>query len=355
MSVVNELRGLSARAQNYRGQSLSARDTERLLVEPFIDALGYDTRALSEVETQPRIQVGLTEVKCDYAIKRDGAPLILIECRRTGVRLDAPGQLSAYFERARTVWLGVYTNGLEHRFYGGSVSEAGIKHMDGEPFLTLDLLNFDAGVAGQVAAYFAKDRFDSNTVQGLAQYTRGRQKVENAIRDELRSPSDGLVRLVMERVGADQGEFDRYKPIVHAVAPQLSAAPATVDPALASPSRISTSGANPSGIEIHWVNRGLSYEAILLERGNGRVWLDGQEFSKPSSACWHLLPGRPANGWTEWEYFDQRGRGWLPISGLRGLSDEEQVQRAGASIGYVAPPQPRPYRRQRSAPRNGYS
>lgn len=349
MSVVNELRGLSAKAQNYRGQSLSARDTERLLVEPFIDALGYDTRALSEVETQPRIQVGLTEVKCDYAIKRDGAPLILIECKRAGVRLDAPGQLSTYFERARTVWLGVYTNGLEHRFYGGSVPEAGIKHMDGEPFLTLDLLNFDEGVAGQVAAYFAKDRFDPNTAQGLAQYIRGRRKVENALREELRSPSDGLVRLVMERIGADRSEFDRYKPIVHAVAPQLSSAPSS-----ASALGIAATGATPSGITIQWVNRGESYEAILLEHGHGSVWVDGQKCSTPSAACQRLLPRRPANGWTEWEYFDQHGQDWLPIGGLRGLSEEEQIRRAGASIGFVPPPQPRPYRRQRSAG-NGHS
>ena len=359
MSVVNELRGLRAKAQNYRGQSLSEKDTERLLVEPFIDALGYDTRDLGEVETQPRIQVGSTEVKCDYAIKRDGAPLILIECKKAGFRLDALGQLSTYFERERAVWLGVYTNGLEHRFYGGSVSGAGIKQMDAQPFLTLDLLNFDERVAGQVAA-FAKDQFDPTEVRTLAQNIRDRRKIENALREELRTPSDGLVRLVMEKVGADRGEVNRYKPIVQDVAPQLlsnaqpqhPATPAT--PSSASPSSVAAMGATPTGIPIRWVNRGQTYEAILLEHGHGSVWVDGHECSTPSAACQRLLPRRPANGWTEWEYFDQHGQDWLPIGGLRGLSEEEQIRRAGASIGFVPPPQPRPYRRQRSAG-NGHS
>ena len=336
MSVVNELRGLSAKAQNYRGQSLSARDTERLLVEPFIDALGYDTRALSEVETQPRIQVGLTEVKCDYAIKRDGAPLILIECKRAGVRLDAPGQLSAYFERARTVWLGVHTNGLEHRFYGGSVSEAGIKHMDGEPFLTLDLLNFDEGLTGQVAASFAKDRFDPNTAQGLAQYIRGKRKVENALREELRSPSDGLVRLVMERVGADRSEFDRYKPIVHAVVPQLSSAPAMADPSSATAPGVAAPVAAPEGIPIRWNYGGQTHEATLLRGGRVRIESDGQEFRRPSPACIHLAPEMQSfDGWREWTYYDREAERRLPIDGLRGLRDEEQIQKTGASIGLV--------------------
>ena len=344
MSVINELRGVSATAQGLRERSLSERDTERLLVDPFIGALGYNTRDIDEVETQPRIPVGSTEVKCDYAIKRDGAPLILIECKRLGLRLDNPGQLGTYFERERAVWLGVYTNGLEFRFYCGE-SVGGLKQMDAQPFMTLDLLNFDSRVAGQVST-FAKDRFDPNDVRELARSIRG----EEALRRELRSPSDGLVRLVMNRVGAEGDEFDRYKPIVQEVAPQLlevsnaqpqpTMAPSSA-PTASRPTVVPASGAAPAGISIRWVNRGQAYDATLIEQGQGRVWLDGQEFRSPSSACQRLLPGRPANGWAEWEHFDRTEQRWMPIGGLRGLANDEQIQRAGASIGFVPPPSPR--------------
>ena len=348
MSVIDELRGLSARAQNLRDRALSERDTERLLVDPFIDALGYDTGDLSEVETQPRIQVGSTEVKCDYAIKRDGATSILIECKRTGFRLGSPEQLSTYFERERAVWLGVYTNGMEYRFYSGSTVD-GLKRMDIEHFLLLDLLNFDDRMAEQVAA-FAKDRFDPNEVQALAQNIRDRQSVETALREELRRPSDGLVKLLMDRVGAERDEFDRYKPIIQEVAPQLLASPSPqpqrpVAPAAGAPSGLSgipASGAIRAGIPIRWINRGEAIgEAILIEHRQGRVWLDDQEFRTPTSACQYLLPDRPANGWAEWEYFDLLEQRRLPIGRLRGLSDEEQMRRAGASIGSVSPPHPR--------------
>ncbi len=345
MPVIDELRGLSATAQSLRERSLSERDTERLLVDPFIGALGYNTRDIDEVETQPRIPVGSTEVKCDYAIKRDGVPLILIEGKRLGLRLDNPGQLGTYFERERAVWLGVYTNGLEFRFYCGE-SVSGLKQMDAQPFMTLDLLNFDNRAAEQVSA-FAKDRFDPNEVKGLAQRIKDRQSAAEALRGELRSPSDGLVRLVMNRVGAD--DLDRYKPIVTEVACEILGAPNAQPqptPALPSvpmpsgPTVVRASGATPAGITIYWGKRGRNDEAILLEQRQGRVWLNGQEFSSPSGACKDLTNGA-YNGWDEWEYDDRQTQRRQPITGLRGLSDDEQMRRAGASMGFVREPQPR--------------
>ena len=365
MSVIEALANLAEQARGYP-PNLGERHTETYLVQPFIEALGYHRLNRAEVEMQYPVQVASRTFLCDYAIKRDGEPIILIECKKTetggnrGTRrsMDARAQLSSYFVMCPSVWLGIYTTGFEYHFYSGYL-ENGARKMDDEPFLTLNLLNFDEGVAGHVAA-FAKGRFDPNEVQGLARYIRDRQKVENALREELRSPSDGLVRLLMDSVGAEQDEFDRYQPIVQEIAPPLliqsaiqrPLVPAAVAPSSASRSGIAAAG-TPAGIEIHWVNRGQTYEAILLEHGHGRVWVDGQECSAPSAACQRLLPRRPANGWAEWEYFDQYGQDWLPIGGLRGLSDEEQIRRAGASIGFVAPPQPRSPRRQRSAP-NGH-
>lgn len=135
---------------------------------------------------------------------------------------------------------------------------------------------------------------------------------------------------------SDLRQFSKRYRGQHAVAPQLSGAPAS-----ASPYSVAAMGATPLGIPIRWVSHGQSHEAILLERGHGRVWLDGQEFPKPSRACRQLVPSRSANGWSEWEYFDRQDQSSQPISRLRGLSDEEQARRAGASIGVVAPPQRR--------------
>ena len=320
MSVIDELRGLSARAQNLRDRALSERDTERLLVDPFIDALGYDTGDLSEVETQPRIQVGSTEVKCDYAIKRDGATSILIECKRTGFRLGSPEQLSTYFERERAVWLGIYTNGMEYRFYSGSTVD-GLKRMDIEHFLLLDLLNFDDRMAEQVAA-FAKDRFDPNEVQELARRIRDRQAVETALREELRRPSDGLVKLLMDRVGAERDEFDRYKPIVQEVAPQLLLSPSPQPQhqaafAAGAPSA-STPSAQVSAEErpIRWRRKDTEYNAILQSDGFVRLPGDPTPHA-PGRAC-SVAFGEYVHisGWRAWQYYDEQIRRWKPIKDL---------------------------------------
>ena len=360
MPVLDNLRDLVATAQDPQNRDLSERDTERLLVDPFIGALGYNTRDRSEVETQPGIQVGSTKVKCDYAIKINGAPAILIECKKTSVRLGSPDQLSTYFAAEHAVSLGVYTNGLEYRFYSES-TVGRLKRMDTEPFLLLDLLNFDDGVAEQVAT-FAKDRFDQDEVQELARRIRDEQAIKNALLAELSTPSDDLVRLLMGKVRAGSDQLDHYRPIVHGVVGQLGLSLTAPDrtqglassaspPAANALNRQSTppaSDGDSQGIPIRSTipgQRNQYYHGRLLEGGQGRVRLsEGSEFDNPSAARRHLVPKVPKrypNGWTRWKYFDQQDQRHQPIDRLRGLSDEEQIQRAGISIGFAKPAQPR--------------
>lgn len=276
MSVIDNLRRLAERARGYP-RNLAERRVETYLVQPFIEALGYDRLNHDQVEMQYPIQIGSRAFPCDYAIKRDGEPIILVECkdaslsennrgRRTQRSDQARQQLGSYFQSS-PVWLGIYTTGFEYRFYSGALSAQGIKQMDVEPFLLLDLLNFDDRVAEQVSA-FAKDRFDPNEVKELAQRIRDRQSVEEALRGELRSPSDGLVRLVMNRVGVEGDKFDRYKPIVHEVTREIlwrdQATVAAATPTPINPARVARSSSATSQDEriVSLREQGLSFAAI---------------------------------------------------------------------------------------------
>ena len=74
-------------------------------MEPFIDALEFDTRDPEELRTQFEIAIGSMTVKCDYVIIQHGEPVILIECKKVSARLNNPGQLSSYFGRMPSVSL----------------------------------------------------------------------------------------------------------------------------------------------------------------------------------------------------------------------------------------------------------
>ena len=226
MHTVEELRYLAKRASDLENQGhltrLSERDTERHLIEPFIEALGYNLLDLNEVETQPSTPFATINVKCDYAIKKDGAKIMLIEAKKPSFPLGTANQLSDYFGRESEVWLGIYTNGAEYRFYSGDPD--GVKKMDPQPFLVLDLLNFDEEIA-EMVSMFAKDRFDPNEVRELAKERKFEQKYETAIRDalreELEEPSEELFQLLINKINAENEDLERLKPLVKKAVNQI--------------------------------------------------------------------------------------------------------------------------------------
>ena len=217
------LRELAERARGF-SRNLSEKDTERTLVEPFIDALGYDTRDPGEVKTQFEITIGSMTVKCDYVIIQHGEPAILIECKKVSARLDDSGQLSSYFSQIPGALLGIYTNGVEYRFYAEE-KHGRVKRMDKEPFLDFDLSNFDPASASLISR-FSKDNMED--VSGFIQWVNGlryERTVERRLRHELtEEPSDKMVFLMMNWAGIEeptQEQTDHFRTVVTTVGRRL--------------------------------------------------------------------------------------------------------------------------------------
>ena len=364
MNTVEELRKLSEKAILLKEKgllsTLKERATERELIEPFIEALGYDLGLLAgEVETQPKDPLATTTVKCDYAIKKDDARIVLIEAKGANVSLGTPDQLSTYFRQVKSseVWLGIFTNGTEYRFNSGYIQE-NIKRMDSEPFLVLNLLEleFDEAIAETVST-FAKDRFDPKEVRTLAkerklELARERkfqQKYEpaihDALREELEEPSEELCKLLINKIDAEDEEFDQLKPLVKKAANQilkLPPPPGNGDDTSPTTERelfltakyggvnakgyynpqkfVVLKGSEASRTETPTLHKYASLVAKkrkeLLQSGvlkdNGRTFVFTQDyaFNSPSLASSVCL-GRNSTGWTEWT--DKNG---LPLREL---------------------------------------
>lgn len=201
MSVEVQVGELAQRMPGMPVAGFSERETEQYLVSPFIDALDFDSRDPDEVLMQFPIRMGSTTKSCDYAIRLHGEVRILIECKKASMPLDDSGQLASYFSQLSTALLGIYTNGIEYRFYSEDNRER-IKRMDSEPFLVLDLRSLDQAAMQTLST--CKDKLGDP--QGFLEWVDG-LRAERALGERLRRelmdrPSDELVSLAMDWVGA---------------------------------------------------------------------------------------------------------------------------------------------------------
>ena len=112
--------------------------TKNTLVMPFLMALGYNVFDPREVVPEFTADVGIKKgEKVDYAIMKDGAPMMLIECKTVGgdLSLKHASQLYRYFG-VTDARIAVLTNGVHYRFFSDLDAD---NKMDEHPFLELDI------------------------------------------------------------------------------------------------------------------------------------------------------------------------------------------------------------------------
>ncbi len=158
MGLIDELRTISEQINDQYDLIKGEAATKNVSVEPFIQALGYDTSNLAEVEPEyvADAKTGGFE-KVDYAIKQRGKPIILVEAKATYITLSENHwkQLYNYFG-AEDVKFGILTNGIEYRFYTDLKK---LNIMDKQPFLVLNMRNLDEKLVNELEG-FTKANFD---------------------------------------------------------------------------------------------------------------------------------------------------------------------------------------------------
>jgi len=190
--------------------------TKSGFVMPFIKALGYDVFNPSEVVPEFTADIGDRKgEKVDYAIIKDGKPIMLFECKLVGADLDArcATQLQRYFHGVPDVKFGVLTDGIRYRFYSDLERE---NVLDAKPFFELDLLKHDDGDIEELKR-FSKPAFDEDAILGTAGELMYTREVEALLRREFMAPSRDFVQLLVSKVY--DGRFTkrvhaRFTPIV---------------------------------------------------------------------------------------------------------------------------------------------
>ncbi len=192
MDLIDRLTQIAAQIPKQRAQILTEAATKTALVLPFIDALGYNIFDPAEVVPEFTADVGTKKgEKVDYAITKDGKPIILFEVKCLGTNLSEvqASQLYRYFSVTEARF-GVLTDGSVYRFY--SDLEAPNK-MDDKAFLVFDLLDIDFSLVDELKR-FSKLAFDVDTILSTASELKYTREIKTLLAAEFNMPTEAFVR-----------------------------------------------------------------------------------------------------------------------------------------------------------------
>ena len=166
MDFIDQIKAFSSQISKQLEHLETEEATKNALVMPFINILGYNV--FNPAEVVPEFTCDFLEKKgkkVDYAIMKDGKPIILFECKSATDTLknEDAAQLYGYFS-VTEVRVGVLTNGLIYRFYS-DLEDA--NKMDGKPFLELDMLNIKEPLVEELKR-FRKESFEIKEIVSAA-------------------------------------------------------------------------------------------------------------------------------------------------------------------------------------------
>ena len=171
--------------------------TKNAFIMPFIQMLGYDV--FNPLEVVPEMDCDIAKKKgekIDYAIMKDGSPIMLIECKHWKQDLNLhDNQLKRYYVASKAKF-GVLTNGIVYRFYADLIKE---NIMDDVPFLEINLEKIRETQIEEVKK-FCKENFDLDNILSSANELKYMSEVKKIIRSEFAEPSPELVKLLTKRV-----------------------------------------------------------------------------------------------------------------------------------------------------------
>ncbi|MCR4412618.1 MAG: type I restriction endonuclease [Thermoguttaceae bacterium] len=198
MDLIDRLRDLSARILKLLEHVQTEEATKTALVMPFLNALGYNVFDPTEVKPEFTADVGTKKgERVDFALMREGKPIVLIECKPVGSKLDREcgSQLYRYFSVTEARF-GVLTDGVLYRFFS-DLEEP--NKMDSRPFFEFSMLEITEEVAAELKR-FSKDSFDLESILATASELKFARGIKRVLAEEWENPSDEFVRLLASRV-----------------------------------------------------------------------------------------------------------------------------------------------------------
>lgn len=197
MDFKDQIRLLADRVSKLKDQIHTEEATKNALIMPFIQAMGYDVFNPTEVIPEFIADIGIKKgEKVDYAIQKDGAPIILIECKHWSANLDPhDSQLFRYFHTTKAKF-GILTNGIVYRFYTDLVED---NKMDDKPFFEFRIDDMKDPQIEKLKE-FSKGSFDLESINNTASELKFMSELRNLIVKEISDPTEEFTKYFAKTV-----------------------------------------------------------------------------------------------------------------------------------------------------------
>lgn len=198
MDLIDQVRELALRITKIKGAIQTEEATKNAMVMPFIQILGYNVFDPLEVTPELNADVGIKKgEKVDYAILRDGKPIILFECKKSNgdLNINHASQLFRYFHVTEAKF-GVLTNGISYQFFT-DLEQA--NKMDEKPFFEFNILEFKDQHVEELKK-FTKSAFDIEQILNTANELKYTRAIQNVLAEWMLRPSEDFVRVICGEV-----------------------------------------------------------------------------------------------------------------------------------------------------------
>lgn len=198
MDLNESIRAFATAVPNIINNVRTEEATKTGLIMPFLNMLGYNVFNPAEVCPECDADVGTKKgEKVDYAILKDGKPIMLIECKSADTDLATihQSQLYRYFG-VMTAKIGILTNGVKYLFYS-DFDET--NKMDMKPFFELDMLNLTDQMI-EVLKLFCKDTFNVDKIMPNAMDMKFARAIKTILARDMENPSEDFVRYYAKQI-----------------------------------------------------------------------------------------------------------------------------------------------------------
>lgn len=197
MDFKDSIKQLSDRVLKLKDNILTEEATKNAFIMPFINVLGYDVFNPLEVVPEMTCDIAMKKgEKIDYAIMKDGDPILLIECKHWAQDLNLhDNQLIRYFNVSKAKF-GLLTNGIVYKFYTDLMEP---NKMDEKPFLEVDVTDLKDNQIEELKK-FHKSYFDIENVLSSASELKYTGELKGIIAKEFVNPSPEFVKFFAKQV-----------------------------------------------------------------------------------------------------------------------------------------------------------
>ena len=213
MDFKDNILQISERIKKQKEAVLTEEATKTAFIMPMINALGYDIFNPLEVVPEMDCDIAKKGDKIDYAIMKDGEPILLIECKHWAQKLDLHSTQLAKYYVASNARFGVLTNGIEYRFYA-DLDKTNI--MDENPFLVINLLDL-SDIDIQRMKKFHKSYYNESDILSTAQELQITIQIKDILTKNFQEPGDEFTRFFVKSLNECKSTsklIEQYKPIV---------------------------------------------------------------------------------------------------------------------------------------------